>query len=201
MSNTLAPIFGLLVISFITPGPNNLIVMSAAARGGFRQAVPIITGIVLGMVIFYLLACVGLAQVLVMHPKVGNILLVMGGSYLTSLGLRAISLQTSIEPAGKEAHEPSLFGIALFQVLNPKSVILIATVAAATPDRIAMLPVIASVMALTAAACLTIWAIAGSKLSDWLLHPHRRRAFDVSMGLLLIASAVMLLFYGWKGMA
>ena len=149
MSDTLVPIVGLLAVAFITPGPNNFIVMGAATRGGFRKTLPIMIGIIPGTVIFYLLACAGLAQLLVLNPKMRNILLVAGVGYLAILGLRRIIQQTSSAPTRKITPDPSLLGIALFQGMNPKSLILIATVAAATTGSVAMLALVAGVMAIT----------------------------------------------------
>lgn len=198
MNDSLAPIISLLAVAFITPGPNNFIVMGAATRGGFRQTIPIMIGIVLGTVALYLLASASLAQLMVYHRKIGYILLLAGVCYLAILGLQTIIQQANPAPARRITPDPSLLGIALFQVMNPKSVILIATVAAATADSTELLHLVAGVMAIIAAACLTLWAMAGSALSDWLAPPDRRRAFEVVMGLLLIASAIML--YGWGEM-
>lgn len=200
MNDTLAPIVGLLVVAFITPGPNNFIVMGAATRGGFLRTLPIILGIVFGTVGLYFLTFAGLAQLLALHNRLGNILLVAGVGYLAFLGVRMIVQQAKSASVGETAPEPSLIEMALFQGMNPKSVILIATVAAATPDSIKMPLAVAAVMAMTAAFCLVIWAMAGAAFSNWLLPPARRRAFDVAMGLLLIASAIMLLLFGWGEM-
>jgi len=197
MNDTLLPIAGLLMVAFITPGPNNIIVMGAAARGGFNQAVPIMIGIILGTVTLYLLALAGLAQLLGDYRMIGDFLLVAGVAYLAVLGLRMITLQTNSFPIQKVTPDPSPFGIALFQGMNPKSVILITTVAVATSDSIEILPIVLGVIVITAAVCLTIWAMAGSVLSAWLASSVRRRMFDVVMGLLLITSAIILLLYGW----
>lgn len=57
------PIPGLLVVAVITPGPNNIVVMSTALDRGFLRSLPVIAGIVFGTVALVGLVYFGL------HPS------------------------------------------------------------------------------------------------------------------------------------
>ncbi|NND92652.1 MAG: LysE family translocator [Granulosicoccus sp.] len=198
MNATIAPVLGLLLVSFVTPGPNNFVVMSAAMRGGTRQAVPIMAGIIGGTITLYVLACTGLAQLPGQHRVAANLLLLAGVSYLCFLGVRMMVANAVIAQDVQAASDPSVIGMALFQCLNPKSLLLAGTVAMTTTDSIEMRSLVAVLMATVAAICLSMWAIAGSSLSCWLMTPVRRRVFDIGMGILLVGSATSLLVSGWK---
>ena len=60
--NPLLPAAALILVAAITPGPNNLVVMHAAAQRGLRAALPPITGIVLGSLALYAVALAGGAK-------------------------------------------------------------------------------------------------------------------------------------------
>ena len=46
--NSLLAVIAIVTVAAITPGPNNFIVMNAAARGGLDAVLPAITGVVGG---------------------------------------------------------------------------------------------------------------------------------------------------------
>lgn len=90
-----------------------------------------------------------------------------------------------------------MVGVALLQLVNPKGLVLIGTIAASSVEGPIGTPVMIVLIALTTAASLSIWALAGTVLTRFLSDPRKRRVFDGVLGILLIASAVMILLFGW----
>jgi threonine/homoserine/homoserine lactone efflux protein len=195
--NGLLPVLGLIAVAAITPGPNNLIVLGAGARGGFAAAVPLILAIVAGSLALLLLAAAGLSGALRAHPMLAKLVAVAGTAYLLWLGA-GLAWRAGRDTAPASARSPtglpaSPLGAAAFQFLNPKAWVLVTTVAAATLDAGGGLLPLAASLAVVSALCLALWAAAGSALAPMLSHPRRRAVFDRAMGGLLILSALGLL--------
>ena len=51
------------LVSSITPGPNNLMLMTSGANFGFRRTVPHMFGVALGFTFMVLLVGIGLVQI------------------------------------------------------------------------------------------------------------------------------------------
>lgn len=91
----------LVLISYISPGPDTVMILRSSARGahvGFAAAVGALAGLSVHMVI----SAVGLSALLVAAPASLTVLSVGGAIYLAYLGVRAILASRSIrrQPAG-----------------------------------------------------------------------------------------------------
>lgn len=82
-----------------------------------------------------------------------------------------------------------------FQFLNPKGWVLVLTVVAAIPASGAVESFVrlAPLFIAVPAACLLLWAGLGSALSGQLVRPAVRIATDRVLGILLVASALLLI--------
>ena len=189
---------GLIFVAAITPGPNNLIVLAAAVRAGLAGAGPAILGVVAGSLALLVLAWAGAGALFDRAPALRIATLVAGVAYLIWIGVRLAwpampKRGSDVRTAGRMPPATAR-GLALFQVLNPKSWVLVLTVTAAAPDSstLAGLGILAALFVAIPGLCLTAWACAGAALAGWLETPAIRRRFDCAMGALLIASAAML---------
>ncbi len=72
-----------------SPGPGVLTTVTRAVTSGFRSALAVIVGIVLGDVVFLLLAIYGLSMVAQALGEFFTIVKICGGVYLIWLGCRA----------------------------------------------------------------------------------------------------------------
>lgn len=194
--NSLLPVFSILTIAAITPGPNNLIVMTAASRGGFRAALPSITGVVWGGLFLMLIVWTSAGATFELAPQLRPLLQFAGASYLVWLGVLTIwhaNRQGKENGADERITLPdTLIGTALFQLVNPKSWVLVLTVTAAMSEKASGLIILAILMGLVTTSCLALWAWAGSTLAVWLKNENSKRRFDTLMGMLLVGSAGML---------
>lgn len=190
--NSLLAVATLLSVAAITPGPNNLVVLRAAARGRFVEALPAVMGIVLGSIALLAVVVAGAGSALVAWPKLGVAIGTLGCFYLAWLGLRMI---TSVPADGVSSSLPAdVFGLFVFQFLNPKGWVMVLTVVAAARGRNALETFLhlAPLFACIPAICLLSWAALGSVLSGFLARPAARRWTDRILGALLTISAVLL---------
>lgn len=212
MEQTLIGAAGLLVAGAISPGPNNFVVMREAARAGWRGACRAIGGIVLGSLALLALASAGLGAALVAEPRLATAVAIVGGVYLAVLGVQLAGVRPlTMRPAARLAgarplaarSAPALpagvWGLFAFQFLNVKAWLLVLTVAAAAQASLGVagaLPMLAGFFVLVPAACLALWAWAGVALRRALRRPETRVVVDRVMGLLLVASSLLLILGG-----
>ena len=56
-------------VMYITPGPNNAMVLTSGLKFGFLKSIPHISGITIGHIIQLTLVCLGLGQVFIIFPE------------------------------------------------------------------------------------------------------------------------------------
>lgn len=179
------------LVAAVTPGPSNLMVLSAGARAGLVGALPCLAGVVAGMALLIGAAALGLGGVVTALPGAMAALRWGGAALLLWLAwqiARAAPMQ-----AGASAEPVGFWRALAFQWVNPKSWI-VATSAAATygasaseaPYGRALL--MAGLFAAAAAPSAGLWLAFGSALQRVLTDARHARAFNVAMGLMLAAS-------------
>ena len=177
-------------VSSITPGPNNLMVMTSGLNFGFGRTVPHILGIAVGFSVMIALVGLGLAAVFVRVPTAMVVLKVVGAAYLVVL---AVKIARSGPPrTGAARGVPLTFAqAAAFQWVNPKAWIMAVTACATygDPDRAtASVLLVAAVFGTMGLPCVSIWASFGSGLRRTLADPAKLRIFNYTMAALLVAS-------------
>ncbi|HET9451618.1 MAG TPA: LysE family transporter [Aggregicoccus sp.] len=183
----------------LTPGPNNLVVLRAGARAGWRDALPAIAGIVLGGLALLAVVALGGGALFARLPGARLLVAVAGCLYLGMLGGRLLvaSLRAEAPPDAHRAGELPTGVLALFgfQFLNPKSWVLTLTSVSTSQTGTGgeALMGLAALFVLLPAACLAAWALLGALLSTALRRQRVRAWFDRLMGLLLLLSALLLL--------
>ncbi len=195
MSSILA-VVSIITVTAITPGPNNFIVMAAASRGGLTSVLPTIAGVVGGSLFLLAIIWMGVGTIFETEPQMRPMLRIAGATYLVWLGVllvwRANRRDQRTDGESGMILPDTLLGVATFQLLNPKSWVLVLTATAAMSDTPSGLIILAALIAVVTTSCLTLWAWVGSAIAAWLVDPGLRRGFNTVMGLLLIGSAGML---------
>jgi len=198
-------IFAIISIAFvamITPGPNNFIVMHCAVRTGFSSALPLIFAVIAGALSISLLVWAGIATLLAAIPWLQSLITIIGASYLIYLGLSLMSIKISDGNANEKNVLPGTFkGVYLFQFLNPKSLVLIATLItelARDFSALNSLGILLGVIIAVPLLCLLIWSACGHLLAKQLKIATVRAIFNKVMGALLVLPASYVL---WTNMA
>lgn len=192
-----ASVAAVLFAAAITPGPNNLIVMDAAARGRLSSALPPIAGIVLGTIGIVLVVRFGLDTVMARWPGASDPLRYLGAGLLLYLAIRMVL--AGWRAAGPDQAKPPSSGgtflsLVALQIANPKTWVLATTVStthAAQGDG--SLAVLIALTAAVPALCLSAWALAGRSLVPLLQRSVPRCVFAVTMGSILAGFAAALI--------
>ncbi|MBO9661827.1 LysE family transporter [Dokdonella sp.] len=183
---------GLLAVAAITPGPNNLIVMHAAAAR-VRDALPAVAGIVGGGLLVLSLVVFGVGAAFGAWPWLRAVAAALGAGYLAWLGLRLAWRGSS---AGATAALPrGFFALCAFQLANPKTWVMMLTIVAAMPaqDAATTWLRLAPLAVAIPIPCLLLWAGFGRALARRLGDGRLRERVDRALGLLLVACAAALL--------
>ena len=178
------------LVTTITPGPNNTMLLASGVNFGLKRTVPHVLGISAGMAILMLAVGLGLAQTFERLPWLYTVLETASIAYLLYLAWK-IGTSSSVQMRdGKQ--RPMRFHEAIaFQWINPKAWMMVLT-AATTIHLHASLSLNAALMALVLVViglpCITMWAAFGMSLRRFLANARWLRIFNVTMALLLVLS-------------
>lgn len=183
------------VVAAVTPGPSNVMLTAAGANAGVLRGLPCLLGVIVGMGLMMFLVPLGLGSLVLAHPLVLRILNWGGAAFLLWLAWK-IATSASLDAAA--GGDPVGFvGATLFQWINPKSW-LVAASAAGTflhADAGSPLGQAAGLGGLFALAVLPsgfVWLAFGATVHHVLRTRGRLRAFNVTMGVLLALSIVLI---------
>jgi len=185
-------------VSSITPGPNNFMLMASGANFGLKRTVPHMLGVTLGFAFMILLVGAGIIQIFRAFPQIYDVMKVLGVAYLLFLAWK-IASAAPVGEQGRVAQAKPLtfFQAALFQWVNPKAWTMAVTgvTAYALPsDPVFGLFLIGVVFALVNLPSVSTWAIMGTQIRRVLDVPWKLRVFNMSAGLLLVASLYPVVF-------
>lgn len=187
--DTLLALAGYALVTSITPGPNNLMLLASGVNFGLRRTLPHLAGISTGFFVLVFSVALGFAQLFTTFPALYTLVRLVGAAYLLWL---AWQIATAPSPTSENSQRrPMTFlGAAAFQWVNPAWVMAVSASANYLPASIDLLQVclIATVYALVNAPSVAIWALFGAQLRDWLGQPRTRRAFNIVMAILLVTT-------------
>lgn len=193
---------GFAFVSSITPGPNNLMLMTSGANFGFARTIPHLLGVSVGFTAMIVLVGAGLAQLFAAFPTLHLVLKVLSAVYLLYLAWK-IATAPPPDAEGKARGEPMTFvQAALFQWVNPKAWTMALTAvtvyAPSGGDAEAAwwaLAIIALVFGAVNLPSVGMWTMLGVQMKRFLSAPRALRAFNVTMGVLLVASLYPVVFH------
>jgi len=178
-------------VTSFTPGPNNIMSMSNAARFGLRRSMAFTAGVCAG---FFLIVGLSIAFTIALYEAIPTI-----KPYMTAVGAAYI-LWLAYKTFTSSAHDQSAQGQSTFvsgmllQFLNPKAILYGVTAAStfivpyyhAVPALVGF----AAALALVSFASTSCWALFGSVFQRFMAENHR--AVATVMGALLVYCAVSL---------
>lgn len=186
---TLAALLGFALVTTATPGPNNLMLMASGANFGFRRTVPHMIGIVGGLTVLTLMAGIGLMALFDAFPLLRNVLEVISIGYLLWLAWK-VATAAPLKDTATGGQPMTFWQAAAFQWVNPKAWAMgLSAITLYAPDRsLLSIMLVAAAFALVCFPAISIWAWLGTVVRQWLSSARRRRAFNIAMAALLVAS-------------
>lgn len=179
------------LVSSVTPGPNNLMLMASGTRFGFSRTIPHMLGVAIGFTVMIVAVGAGIATVLAVFPRLLAVIKWVSVAYLLYLAWR-IATAPAKPLEGRTGARPMTFlQAAAFQWVNPKAwTMALTAVSAYLPagDRAAGLIVVAAVFGTINLPSVGLWALMGVSLRRVLADPVRLRTFNIVAALTLVAT-------------
>jgi threonine/homoserine/homoserine lactone efflux protein len=183
------------VVSTITPGPNNLMLMASGAVHGLKGTAPHMAGVVLGFGAMTFAVGLGVTGVFKVAPWLYAVLRWGAAAYLLYIAYRMATAKGS--GSGKTAAKPVTFlGAVGFQWINPKAWVMALGAVTTYAEQGRLLEdvtLIAGTYVLVNIPTSLIWTSFGVNIRRWLKSPRRLKAFNWTMAALLVASLYPLL--------
>ena len=196
MLETLPALALFALVTSVTPGPNNLMLMASGANFGIRRTVPHMLGVSLGFVLMAFLVGVGLAGLFQTYPLAVTALEVVSVVYMLWL---AWKIANAAAPRERQAGgTPMTFlQAAAFQWVNPKAwAMALTAVTVHAPDRslwaVALVAVIFGAINLPS---VSLWTLIGQQMRRVLTNERRLMIFNWTMAGLLVLSLAPVLWH------
>lgn len=195
----------------LTPGPNNLILMSQGTRFGFMRCIPYIFGVQFGFGLLLLSAALGLGFVVEKFPLSLVIVSALGALWLAWLAWGFA--KAAMSPRGKEqsktvkTHAKPLGFIeaTLFQWVNPKGLIFAFGATAGwvgISDNIWLrTSIIIGTFLVMGFIGNIAWAAMGGAINRQLQGGNAGRSLNAIMAATIFATAIYVLYIGVKSLA
>lgn len=207
----LSAFFFFALTATITPGPNNIMMMSSGARFGMRRTAPHILGVAFGFPAMVLASGLGLGALLQESPLLHKVLRLAGTGFMLWMAF-AIAFAPPKNDAAQEENADKnkglkaetdvtskdrpmrFFEAVLFQWVNPKAWTMgigaITTYTAPHSPFFPQLFTMVVIFTIVGIPSAIIWTAFGKGIRRFLGTPMRQRIFNVAMGLLLFISLI-----------
>lgn len=179
------------VITLVTPGPNNMMILASGLNYGFARTLPHLAGIAFGFSLMVFLTGTGLHSIFVRFPVIHTVLKYAGAAYLLWLAWH-LARSGPIDGERRERERPMGFlGAAAFQWVNPKAwVMAVGAISTYLPNA-SHLPdvmVLTLIYGVLCAPCIGLWAGFGVAMRRVLTDARSVRIFNGFAAALLVAS-------------
>ena len=189
-------VFVFTFVAGITPGPNNMMLMTSGLNYGIKKSIPHYLGICIGFPVMVAVVGFGIDAVFYKYPSIYLYLKVFGISYLLYLAWK-IANSGNLKASPNIRKPFTFWQAASFQWLNPKAwVIAIGALAAFSIKENFISSVLAVISAYfyTGLIAMALWLKLGQILRSFLHTELRVKYFNITMALLLILSIIPIAF-------
>jgi len=178
----------------ITPGPNNIMLLSSGLTFGYKRTIPHTLGVVLGFPFMTICVGLGLGKIFEAYPMSLTILKVLGIMYLLWLAWHIANSKPELQKNSDKTQPLNFMQVVLFQWVSPKNWIKIITamsiyvtsVSNALPQVIMISIIFFSTVLISA----NSWALGGVFLKKLIKSETGVKRFNVIMAILLVFSIV-----------
>ncbi|TKC79205.1 LysE family translocator [Trinickia terrae] len=178
------------LVTTITPGPNNTMLLASGVNFGYRRTLPHMCGISTGVAVLMLAVGFGLGEAFRLFPVLYTVLEAASVAYLLYLAWK-IGTSDQVQLRRGEPRPMTFFQAVAFQWINPKAWMMVLTAATTVrlSDNFGFNAVLMStVFVVIGFPCISLWAAGGQALRGFLSNRQRLRIFNVTMALLLVLS-------------
>jgi threonine/homoserine/homoserine lactone efflux protein len=189
-TDVLAAMIAFCFVASVTPGPNNLMLMTSGVNFGFRRTLPHLIGVVLGFTLMVALVGFGLDAIFSRFPQLLPAMRYLGAAYMLWLAYK-IATAGPLREGGNGGAPLGFFAAAAFQWVNPKGWVMAVgalTAYAVVDDYARNVIIIALTYLIVGFPSSGAWAALGASMRRALADPRVARPFNWAMAALLVAS-------------
>ena len=181
-------------VMYVTPGPNNAMVLTSGIKFGYLKTIPHMSGITIGHVLQVALVCLGLGNLFQMFPEIQNILKIICAIYLLYLGYKIIGSFSKFK--GDDSRPLKFYEAALFQLVNPKAwtiSIMVASSFLPKDEKLVISILFISIIALfICPISISVWAAFGSGIKNLVKNNKKKAIVEYFLAILLLITAILI---------
>ena len=181
-------------VMYVTPGPNNAMVLTSGLKFGFIKSIPHMSGITIGHILQLILVCLGLGKIFQIFPSLQNILKIICAIYLLYLGYKIIGSFSKIKE--DNSRPLKFYEAALFQIVNPKAWTISSMAASSFLPKDGNLIVstffIASIALVVCPLSISPWAAFGSAIRNLVKNNKIKALIEYFLAFLLLVTAILI---------
>ena len=179
---------------YVTPGPNNAMVLTSGIKFGFLKTIPHMSGITIGHVLQTIVVCLGLGKIFQTFPEIQDFLKIICALYLLYLGYKIIGSFSKIKDDGSRPLK--FYEASLFQLVNPKAWTISTMVASGFLPKDERLIISISFISITALIIcplsISVWAAFGSGIRNLVKNNKKKASVEYFLAILLLITAIMI---------
>ena len=192
--NLLIALISFYFVMYVTPGPNNAMVLTSGLKFGFLKTIPHMSGITIGHITQLILVCFGLGKIFQMFPKIQNILKIICAIYLLYLGYKIIGSFKKIKE--DDSRPLKFYEAALFQIVNPKAWTISSMAASGFLPKdgnlILSIFFIAVIALIVCPLSISPWAAFGSAIRNLVKNNKIKALIEYFLAFLLLITAILI---------
>jgi len=183
----------------ISPGPNNIMLLSSGLTFGYKRTIPHMSGIVFGFPLMVLLVGLGMGVLFEKFPIIFSVLKIAGIAYLFWMAYKIANNKSSYEVNENKESKPFTFvQSALFQWVNPKAWIMAVTsisiFVTSSQSSLFQILTIAFIYFLSGLVSTNTWTFGGVFFKKFIKDDTSIKKLNIIMAFLLIASVLPIIF-------
>jgi len=182
----------------MTPGPNNIMLLSSGLTYGYKRTIPHALGVVIGFPLMTIFVGLGLGEFFKLYPITFTVLKSIGILYLLWLAWKISRSTPKFKENDTESQPLKFIPIVLFQWINPKNWIKIITAMSVYVTSVEhatiQIMIITLIFFLTVFISANSWALGGVILKKLIKSDVGIKRFNVIMAVLLVLSIVPTIF-------
>ena len=181
-------------VMYVTPGPNNAMVLTSGLKFGFVKTIPHMSGITIGHISQLILVCLGLGKIFQIFPEIQQILKIICAIYLLYLGFKIIGSFSKIK---EDNSRPLKFHeAALFQIVNPKAWTISSMAASGflpkDENLISSILYISVIALIICPLSISPWAAFGSAIRSLVENNKLKALIEYFLAFLLLITAILI---------
>ncbi len=192
--NILIALISFYFVMYVTPGPNNAMVLTSGLKFGFTKTIPHMSGITIGHIIQLILVCFGLGKIFQIFPQIQNVLKILCALYLLYLGYKIVGSFSKIKE--DNARPLKFHEAALFQIVNPKAWTISSMAASGFLPKDGNLIIsifyIATIALIICPLSISPWAAFGSAIRNLVKNNKIKALIEYFLAFLLLITAILI---------